>query len=49
MTALEIARSEFSDSDLQSIMVMVNGKVVPMDTILADGDSVALALVIAGG
>lgn len=49
MTAFDIARSEFSDSDLESIMVMVNGKHVPLETVLADGDSVALALVIAGG
>ena len=49
MTALDITRSEFSDTDLGSIMVMVNGKHVPQETVLADGDNVALALVISGG
>jgi len=49
MTALDIAWSEFSDTGLGLIMVMVNGKLVPIETVLADGDSVALAFVISGG
>lgn len=49
MTTLDIISSEFSDQDLGSIMVMVNGKHVPKETALHDGDSVALALILSGG
>jgi len=49
MTALDIISSEFSEADAHSVMVMVNGRHVPRETVLTDGDSVALALVISGG
>lgn len=48
MTALDIVSSEFSRADVKLIMVLVNNKQMPRETVLADGDKVALALLIAG-